>query len=104
MNNAKPALSKGTCEFIDFTCQACGLIGGPHFALAFNIGYQLEAERDLIHRTCFVLRNLHIATVRGIRIPAMGTFKLDPVETWPRGTGTGPFWLFTRDEMATGDV
>lgn len=74
------------------------------FALAFNIGYQLEAERDLIHRTCFVLRNLYIQTQRGVRLPAKGRFTLDPVESMPNGTGKAPFWLFTRDEMATVDV
>ncbi|WP_223514568.1 toxin VasX [Pseudomonas sp. GL-B-19] len=76
----------------------------PDFALALNIGYQLEAERDLIHRTCFVLRNLYIATERGVRLPAKGRFKLDPVESLPNGTGKAPFWLFTREEMATVDV
>jgi hypothetical protein len=35
------------------------------FALAINIGYQLEPGRDLLHRTCFVLSDLRIATVRG---------------------------------------
>ncbi|MEB0224876.1 toxin VasX [Pseudomonas sp. 10S4] len=74
------------------------------FALAFNIGYQLEAERDLIHRTCFVLRNLYVATERGVRLPAKGRFKLDPVESMPSGTGKAPYWLFTREEMATVDV
>ncbi|MHC8352945.1 toxin VasX [Pseudomonas sp. RT4P38] len=74
------------------------------FALALNIGYQLEAERDLIHRTCFVLRDLRIATERGVRLPAKGRFKLDPVESLPSGTGKAPFWLFTREEMATVDV
>jgi hypothetical protein len=74
------------------------------FALALNIGYQLEAERDLIHRTCFVLRNLYIATERGVRLPAKGRFTLDPVESLPNGTGKAPYWLFTRDEMATVDV
>jgi hypothetical protein len=83
-------------------------IGDPQqtsdFALALNIGYQLEAERDLIHRTCFVLRDLRIATERGVRLPAKGIFKLAPVESLPSGTGKGLFWLFTREEMATADV
>ncbi|OPK11809.1 hypothetical protein [Pseudomonas sp. VI4.1] len=73
------------------------------FALALNIGYQLEAERELIHRTCFVLRDLRIATERGVRLPAQGRFTLDAVETLPSGTGKAPFWLFTREEMATVD-
>ncbi|VEF07617.1 membrane protein [Pseudomonas fluorescens] len=74
------------------------------FTLALNIGYQLEAERDLIHRTCFVLRDLRIATERGVRLPAQGRFTLDPVETLPTGLSKAPCWLFTRDEMATVDV
>ncbi|PKH19553.1 hypothetical protein BI292_16700 [Pseudomonas sp. 43NM1] len=74
------------------------------FALALNIGYQLEAERELIHRSCFVLRNLYIQTHRGVRLPAEGRFKLDPVDTLPSGTGKAPYWIFTRDEMATVDV
>jgi hypothetical protein len=73
------------------------------FALALNIGYQLEAERDLIHRTCFVLRDLRIATERGVRLPVQGRFTLDAVETLPSGTGKAPYWFFTRDEMATVD-
>ena len=56
------------------------------FALALSIGYQLEAERDLIHRTCFVLRDLRIATERGVRLPAQGRFTLDPVESLPTGS------------------
>ncbi|WPN45540.1 MULTISPECIES: toxin VasX [unclassified Pseudomonas] len=73
------------------------------FALALNIGYQLEAERDLIHRTCFVLRDLHIATVRGVRLPAQGRFVLDAVDTLPSGLSKAPYWLFTREEMAAID-
>ena len=74
------------------------------FALAINIGYQLEPGRDLLHRTCFVLSDLRIATVRGVRLPAEGRFKLEPVDSLPRGTGDAPYWWFTRDEMATVDV
>ncbi|MEB0048062.1 MULTISPECIES: toxin VasX [unclassified Pseudomonas] len=74
------------------------------FALALHIGYQLEAERDLPHRSCFVLRNLYIQTVRGVSLPANGRFPLDPEPSMPSGTGNAPFWYFTRDEMATVDV
>ncbi|WP_085698129.1 toxin VasX [Pseudomonas sp. B26(2017)] len=74
------------------------------FALALNIGYQLETGRDLIHRTCFILRDLRIATERGVRLPAQGRFTLDPVETLPDGLSKAPYWLFTREEMATVDV
>jgi hypothetical protein len=74
------------------------------FALAFNIGYQLEPERNVIHRTCFVLSDLRITTMQGRRLPAIGHFELDAVEALPRGTGAGRFWEFTRNEMAADDV
>ncbi|BFT64568.1 toxin VasX [Pseudomonas moorei] len=74
------------------------------FALAINIGYQLEPGRDLLHRTCFVLSDLRIATVRGVRLPTQGRFRLEAVDSLPRGTGDAPYWWFTRDEMATVDV
>jgi hypothetical protein len=73
------------------------------FALAFTIGYQLEAERDLYHRTSFVLRDLHIATVRGVRLPAQGRFTLDAVDTLPSGLDKTTFWGFKRAEMAALD-
>ncbi len=63
------------------------------FSLALRMDDPLEAER-----------NLYIATERGVRLPAKGQFKLDPVESLPSGTGKAPFWLFTREEMATVDV
>ncbi|MBX8498227.1 toxin VasX [Pseudomonas cichorii] len=74
------------------------------FALALNIGYQLEAERDLIHRTCFVLRDLRIIASHGVRVPTKGTYKLDSVNTLPPGTGKDPFKLFKKEELATVDV
>ncbi|WP_247258325.1 hypothetical protein, partial [Pseudomonas moorei] len=74
------------------------------FALAINIGYQLEPGRDLLHRTCFVLSDLRIATVRGVRLPTQGRFRLEAMDSLPRGTGDAPYWWFTRDEMATVDV
>ncbi|WP_223514576.1 hypothetical protein [Pseudomonas sp. GL-B-19] len=61
--------------------------------MALRMDDPLEAER-----------NLYIATERGVRLPAKGQFKLDPVESLPSGTGKAPFWLFTREEMATVDV
>jgi len=73
------------------------------FALALTIAYQLEAERDLFHHTSFVLRNLHIATVRGVRLPAQGRFPLDAVETLPSGLDKGTFWGFKREETAAVD-
>ena len=73
------------------------------FALALTIGYQLEAERDLMHRTSFILRDLHIATVRGVRLPTQGRFALDAVETLPNGIDKATFWGFKRAEMAAID-
>ncbi|WP_445181438.1 toxin VasX [Pseudomonas sp. McL0111] len=74
------------------------------FALAFDIGYQLEAERNLIHRTCFVLNNLRIITTHGVRIPTKGKYKLDSVDTLPIGTEKGSTRLITREELATVDA
>jgi hypothetical protein len=73
------------------------------FALAFTIGYQLEAERDLYHRTSFVLRDLRIAMVRGERLPAQGRFTLDAVDSLPSGLDKTTFWGFKRAEMAAVD-
>jgi hypothetical protein len=73
------------------------------FGLAFTIGYQLEAERDLYHRTSFVLRDLRIAMVRGVRLPAQGRFTLDAVDTLPSGLDKTTFWGFKRAEMAAVD-
>jgi hypothetical protein len=73
------------------------------FALVLTICYQLEAERNLIHRTSFVLRDLRIATVRGVRLPAQGRFTLDAVDTLPSGLDKAIFWLFKRAEMAPVD-
>lgn len=74
------------------------------FALAFTIGYQLEAERELYHRTHFVLSNLHITTVHNKRFGATGSFELDPVKTLPCGKAGDRFWLLLRDELAAPDV
>lgn len=74
------------------------------FALAFNIAYQLEAERDVMHQTCFVLRNLHILNAHGVRIPTKGTYKVDSVDTLPTGTGKTPFRLFKKEDLATADA
>lgn len=73
------------------------------FALALNIRYQLEAERNLFHHTNFVLRDLRIAMVRGVRLPALGRFTLDPVDTLPSGLGKALFWGCKREEMAAVD-
>ncbi|GFM73483.1 hypothetical protein PSCICL_44750 [Pseudomonas cichorii] len=74
------------------------------FALAFNIAYQLEAERDMMHQTCFVLRDLRIHRAYTQLIKAKGTFKLDPVDTLPVGTAKSPFRLFKKDDLATTDA
>jgi hypothetical protein len=73
------------------------------FALALTIRYQLETERDLFHYTNFVLRDLRIATVRGVRLPAQGRFMLDPVDTLPSGLDKALFWGCKREEMAAVD-
>ncbi|SEQ64964.1 hypothetical protein SAMN03159444_02154 [Pseudomonas sp. NFACC02] len=74
------------------------------FALAFTVAYQLEAHRELFHRTSFVLDDLRIATVQYARIPTIGTFEIDAVDTLPCGEDTDAFWHFTRDEMALDDA
>ncbi|MFZ0156744.1 toxin VasX [Pseudomonas sp.] len=74
------------------------------FALAFTIAYQLDAERDVLHQTTFVLRNLYITRSYGVTIMAKGTYRLDSVESMPPGTGKAPFRLFIRDDLATVDV
>jgi hypothetical protein len=73
------------------------------FALALTIGYQLEAERNLFHYTSFVLRDLRIATVRGVRLPAQGRFALDAAEALPSGLDKTLFWGCERAEMAALD-
>jgi hypothetical protein len=73
------------------------------FALALTIRYQLEAERNLFHYTNFILRDLRIATVRGLRLPAQGRFMLDPVDTLPSGLDKALFWGCKREEMAAVD-
>ncbi|MCB2254737.1 hypothetical protein KTQ74_22730 [Pseudomonas chlororaphis] len=76
----------------------------PGFALAFNIAYQLEAERDVIHHTCFFLRDLHIIDTYGVRIKTQGTYKLEPVESLPAKTDTSAFRLIKKEDLATADV
>ncbi|MGY4664786.1 hypothetical protein ACVWZ9_005580 [Pseudomonas chlororaphis] len=76
----------------------------PGFALAFNIAYQLEAERDVIHQTCFFLRDLHIIDSYGVRIKTQGTYKLEPVDSLPTGTGKSLFRHFKKEDLATVDV
>jgi hypothetical protein len=73
------------------------------FALALTIRYQLEAERNLFHYTNFILRDLRIATVRGVRLPAQGRFTLDAVDTLPSGLDKALFWGCKREEMAAVD-
>ncbi|WP_415265105.1 hypothetical protein, partial [Pseudomonas serbica] len=74
------------------------------FALALTLRYQLEAERNLYHYTSFILCDLRIATVRGVRLPALGRFTLDPVDTLPSGLDKALFWGLRRAEMAADDV
>ena len=72
-------------------------------ALALTLCYQLEAERNLFHYTNFVLRDLRIAMVRGVRLPAQGRFTLDAVDTLPSGLDKANFWGCKRAEMAAVD-
>ncbi|MFQ6571850.1 toxin VasX [Pseudomonas sp. UM16] len=74
------------------------------FALAFTIAYQLDAEREVLHPTTFVLRNLYISRSYGVSIMAKGTYRLDSEESMPPGTGKASFRLFIRDDLATVDV
>ncbi|WP_143515901.1 hypothetical protein [Pseudomonas sp. R37(2017)] len=80
------------------------LLQTTDFALAFTIAYQLEAEREPLHQTCFVLRDLRISYIRGVRVMTKGTFTLESVEAMPAGTGKAPFFLFTREDLAAIDV
>lgn len=73
------------------------------FALAFNIAYQLEADRDVLHQTCFVIRDLHIINTHGVRIMTKGAYKVDPVEKLPIETGNAQFKLFKKEDLATID-
>lgn len=73
------------------------------FTLALSIGYQLEAERELIHRTCFLVQDLHSYDARGYRIPLQGTFKLKPVEALPATLEAAKPWLIHRDELGRAD-
>ena len=74
------------------------------FRLALCIGYQLEAERDLIHRTCYMLQDLRIFTSHGYHSPLSGTFKLKAVDALPKALSTGEPWLIQRDELGRADV
>lgn len=74
------------------------------FKLALSIGYQLEAERDLIHRTCFLVQDLRSYNAQGYRIPLSGTFKLHAVEALPDTLKTAKPWLIKRDELGQADV
>jgi len=73
---------------------------GRTFTLAFTIAYQLDAEHGVLHKTCFVLRNLYVDRVRNVLIKAKGTFKLKAVDKMPLETGKSPFWLIKKDELA----
>lgn len=74
------------------------------FALAINIGYQLEAERDLMHRTCFILKDLRILTSHGVRVPTIGAYMLESTDTMPPNTGKGIFKSLKKEELAIIDV
>lgn len=74
------------------------------FSLALSIGYQLEAERTLIHRTFFLVNDFKIMTGRGYKAPLSGRFKLKAVEALPEKLGADIPWLIQRDELEKVDV
>jgi hypothetical protein len=74
------------------------------FALAFTIAYQLEAERDLIHPTSFLIRDLHISNTYGVRNMTKGTYKVEAVERLPNGIGKATFRLFKKEDLTTTDA
>lgn len=74
------------------------------FSLALSIGYQLEAERALIHRTFFIVKDMRIITGRGHRAPLSGRFKLKAVEALPEKLGADKPWLIQRDELEKVDA
>lgn len=69
-----------------------------------GIGYQLEAERALIHRTFFRVNDLKIITGRGHRAPLSGRFKLKAVDALPEQLGADKPWLIQRDELEKVDA
>lgn len=74
------------------------------FALALNIAYQLEADREIIHQTCFLLRDLHIINTHGVRIMTKGSYKVNSVEKFPAEIIQSQFKLFKKEDLATIDV
>jgi hypothetical protein len=74
------------------------------FALALNIGYQLETERDIMHQTIFRNSDWHITGAPYRQDPTLGTFKVDSVDTMPTGTGKTQFIFLRKEDMATVDV
>lgn len=74
------------------------------FSLALTIAYQLEAERDVMHETCFVLRDLHIISSPYRRDPTRGVFKLDSADSLPIGTSKSQFILFKKEDLGTIDA
>lgn len=74
------------------------------FALALTLGYQLEAGRDLSHRSRFVLYDLRVMKTHGQHIPLNGNWALAPVDSLPAGTEDGELQTFKREDLVSGDV
>ncbi|WP_162999756.1 hypothetical protein [Pseudomonas viridiflava] len=72
--------------------------------MALTIAYQLEAERDVMHETCFVLRDLHIISSPYRRDPTRGVFKLDSADSLPIGVSKSQFILFKKEDLGTIDA
>ena len=74
------------------------------FKLALTLSYQLEAERDLIHETHFMLQQWHLFDYGQRYIPLLGTFPLKPVNELPEALSSGQPYLILRDELGDRDV
>ena len=74
------------------------------FKLALTLSYQLEAERDLIHETHFMLQQWHLFDYGQHYVPLLGTFSLKPVKELPEALSSGRPYLILRDELGDRDV
>ncbi|WP_150113653.1 toxin VasX [Pseudomonas sp. GM30] len=95
--------SKGT-EALTLHLPISDSLQVPDFSLAFNIAYQLEAARDVIHETCFEVKDWHITGAPYTRIPTDGVFRIESIDTFPVKTSRSQFMLFTKEDLATIDV
>ncbi|WP_395593564.1 toxin VasX [Pseudomonas sp. B26140] len=80
------------------------LLQTKNFAMAFNIAYQLEAERDVMHQTCFEVKDWHITGAPYAPMPTKGVFKVESIDNFPVKTSKSQFILFRKEDLATIDV